>query len=87
MSKIFCEPNGWVWGLSPILKDKTGQSIILPSSMVTFPRKKYFPWPLESATPKLCRETKQTLKSMALTGIDLWVNFLFSIFTFPLHVL
>ena len=45
--------------------------------MVTFPRKKYFPWPLESATPKLCRETKQTLKSMTLTGIDLQVNFIF----------
>lgn len=75
------------WVKCPRLKDKTGQESILPSSMVTFPRKKYFPWPLESATPKLCRETKQTLKPMASTGIDLWVHFLFPMFTFPFHVL
>lgn len=37
---------------------------ILPSSTVTFPLKKYFPCPLERATPKLCREIKQTLKSV-----------------------
>lgn len=37
---------------------------ILPSSTVTFPLKKYFPCPLERATPKLCREIKRTLKSV-----------------------
>jgi len=37
---------------------------ILPSSTVTFPLKKYFPCPLERATPKLCREKEQTLKSV-----------------------
>lgn len=33
------------------------QGSVLPSSMVTFPRKKYFPWPLESATPRLQGDT------------------------------
>lgn len=66
-------------------KDRPAQVCPLPSSMVTFPRKKYFPWPLESATPKLCGETKQTLKSRAPTGIDLWAN-IFFLFIFHFHI-
>lgn len=74
--------QSWLWAFLPIPTEKPTQVYALPSSMVTFPRKKYFPWPLESATPKLCRETEQTLKSRAVTGIDLRANLSF-LFYFP----
>lgn len=61
-------------------------SSILPSSMVTFPRKKYFPWPLESATPKLCGETEQTLRSRYPLQWTCGLTFFFLIFHFRISI-
>lgn len=61
--KVVCKPH-----------EKIGT---LPSSTVTFPLKKYFPCPLERATPKLCREIKQTLKSVRQTTADIQSYFHF----------
>lgn len=76
MSNIF---SGW-WvrplGLGLNTRAKIQQSgekereNFLPSSTVTFPLKKNFPWPLERATPRLKKKKKNKSKMETLSSPD-----------------